>query len=41
MGTHFIAFYVNGNDIIYFDSFGDGYIPKGIHRKQKYYSKYL
>ena len=41
IGTHCIAFYVNGKNIVYFDSFGDGYIPKEIHRKQKYHSKYL
>ena len=28
--THYIALYVNGNNIIYFDSFGVRYIPKEI-----------
>ena len=30
IGTHQIVFYVNGNDAIYFDSFGVQYIPKEI-----------
>ena len=29
-GTHWIAFYVNANNIIYFDSFGVEHIPKEI-----------
>ena len=29
-GTHWIALYVNGNNTIYFDSFGDEHIPKEI-----------
>ena len=41
IGTHCIAFYVNGKNTVYFVSFGDGYIPKEIHWKQKYHSKYL
>ena len=28
IGTHLIALYVNGNNIIYFGSFGVEYIPK-------------
>ena len=28
--THWIALYVNGNNIIYFDSFGVEHIPKEI-----------
>ena len=42
--THWIAFYVNGNNIIYFDSFQVGHIPKEIkknHSKQKYRKRYL
>ena len=31
-GTHCIAFYVNGNNIIYFDSFGVDHIPKEIKK---------
>ena len=30
VGTHWIALYVNGNNIMYFDSFGVGHIPKEI-----------
>ena len=30
IGTHWIALYVNGNNIMYFDSFGVGHIPKEI-----------
>ena len=30
IGTHWIALYVNGNKIKYFDSFGVEHIPKGI-----------
>ena len=30
MGTHWIALYVNGNNIIYFYSFGVAHIPKDI-----------
>ena len=32
IGTHWIAFYVNGNNIIYFDSFGVKHIPKEIKK---------
>ena len=28
--AHWIAFYVNGNNVIYFDSFGVEHIPKEI-----------
>ena len=30
IGTHWIAWYVNGNNIKYFDSFGVEHIPKEI-----------
>ena len=30
IGTHWIALYVQNNDIIYFDSFGVEHIPKEI-----------
>ena len=30
IGTHWIAFYANGNNIIYFDSFAVEHIPKEI-----------
>ena len=32
IGTHWIALYVNGNSIIYFDSFGIEHIPKEIKK---------
>ena len=32
IGTHWIALYVNDNNIIYFDSFGVEHIPKKIKR---------
>ena len=32
IGTHWKAWYVNGNNIIYFDSFGVEYIPKKINK---------
>ena len=42
-GTYWIALYVNGNNIIYFDSFGVKHIPKEIKKygKQKYNQKCL
>ena len=30
IGTHWVALYVQNNDVIYFDSFGVGHIPKEI-----------
>ena len=30
IGTHWVALYVQNNDVIYFDSFGVEYIPKEI-----------
>ena len=32
IGTHWIALYVNGNNVIYFDSFGVEHIPKEIKK---------
>ena len=32
IGTHWIVLYVNGNSIIYFDSFGVEHIPKEIRK---------
>ena len=32
LGTHWIALYVNGNNIIYFDSFGVKHFPKEIKK---------
>ena len=32
IGTHWIALHVNGNKIIYFDSFGANHIPKEIKK---------
>ena len=43
-GTHWIALYVNGNNIFYSDSFEAEHFPKEIkiiHRKQKCHNKYL
>ena len=37
--THWIDLYVNGNNIIYFVSFGVSKEKKIIHRKQKYHNK--
>ena len=34
-GTHWIAFYVNANNRIYFDSFGVEHIPKKIKKSQE------
>ena len=41
--THWIALYVNGNNVIYFDSFGVSNIPKEITKLtgNKNYNKYL
>ena len=32
IGTHLIVLYVDGNNIIYFDNFGDKHIPKEIEK---------
>ena len=32
IGTHWIALYVNGNNVIYFDSFGVEHIPKEMKK---------
>ena len=32
IGTHWIAFYANGNSVTYFNVFGAGYIPEKINR---------
>ena len=32
IGTHWITLYVNGNDIMYFDSFGVENVPKEINK---------
>ena len=32
IGTHWIALYVNANNIVYFDSFGVEHIPKEIKK---------
>ena len=32
IGTHWIEFYVNGNNIKYFDSFGVEHVPKEIKK---------
>ena len=32
IGTHWISLYVNGNHVIYFDSFGVEHIPKEIKK---------
>ena len=32
VGTHWIAFYIKDNEVIYFDRFGVEYIPKEIKR---------
>ena len=44
IGTYWIALYVNGNDIIYFDSFAVEHTPKEIKKfikKQKYHNKHV
>ena len=43
VGTHWLALYVNGDNITYFDSFGLQYIPKevNIFIHKKYHHKYL
>ena len=44
IGTHWIVSYVNGNNIIYFDSFDVEHIPKIFFKtieKQKYNNKLL
>ena len=44
IGTHWIAFYVNGNNIIYFESFKVIHIPKKkkkIRREQIYNNRSL
>ena len=38
--THWIALYLNSDNITYFDSFGVEYISK-VHMQQKYQNKYL
>ena len=38
--THWIALYLNSDNITYFDSFGVEYISK-VHTQQKYQNKYL
>ena len=47
VGPHWIALYVKDNEIIYFDSFGVGYIPKEVKKftenkniKTNIYSEY-
>ena len=41
--THWIALYVNGNNVIYFDSFEVEHIPKQIKKfiGKNYHNKYL
>ena len=42
--THWIALYVNAENVTYFDSFGVEHIPKKnqkVHRKQKHNNKCL
>ena len=43
VGTHWIAFYVNGNKTIYFVSFRDEHVSKEVKSKLsiKYYNKHL
>ena len=35
IGTHWITLYMNGKNIIYFDSFGVEHIPKEISKETK------
>ena len=35
VGSHWIALYVNGNNIIYFNSFGVEHIPKKLKNSQE------
>ena len=44
IGTHRIAFCVNGDNVTYFDNFGVVHIPvemKNFIENQKYHNKYL
>ena len=44
MGPHWIALYVNAENVTHFNSFGVEHIPKEIkksQRKQKSHGKYL
>ena len=44
MGTHWIALYVNAENVTHFNSFGVEHIPKEIkksQRKQNSHGKYL
>ena len=43
IGTYWIAFYVNGNKVTYFDSFKDRYIQKEIRKfiAKKHHDKHL
>ena len=44
IGTHWIAFYVNSSNIVFFDNFEVEHIPKEIKkilRKEKGWNKYL
>ena len=36
IGTHWIVLYVNGNNILYFDSFGVEHIPGEIKNKKSW-----
>ena len=40
IGSHWIALYVNGDNMTYFDSFRVECIPKKIQGQQKFYIKY-
>ena len=43
IGTHWIALYVNAENVTYFDSFGIEHIPKEIRKfiRKKNYNKYF